>query len=116
MDESETLVEGLSLCILRIDDDRVDRERLAGANHPAKGVRKESRSQAPAAPAPVHGQPSDQRHGNRMARHVTSTPAITSVAFPVGSSAPQVEPAACGKFWSTGAAAPGTPSIRALPS
>ena len=51
-----------------------------------------------------------------LSMHVASMPAITSTTFPVGSKAPQVDPAACGKFWSTGAAAPGTPSIRALPS
>ena len=39
---------------------------VTGANHPAKGVREESRSQTPATPTPVHGQPSDQRHGNRI--------------------------------------------------
>ena len=51
-----------------------------------------------------------------LSMQVTSTPSITSAAFPVGSRAPQVDPAASGKFWSTGAAVPGTPSIRASPS
>ena len=54
--------------------------------------------------------------GIPLSMHVISTPSITSTALPVGSRAPQVEPAACGKFWSTGAAVPGTPSIRAFPS
>ena len=54
--------------------------------------------------------------GIPLSMQVTSTPSIASTGFPVGSNVPQVEPAASGKFCSTGAAVPGTPSIRALPS
>ena len=62
-------VDGLSLRVLRIDDDCVDRERLAGASRPS--VREESRSWAPATPTPVHGQLSDRRCGNRGARQAS---------------------------------------------
>jgi hypothetical protein len=46
---------------------------------------------------------------------ITSTPATRSTARPVGSSAPQTEPAASRKSIAIGAAVPGTPSIRAVP-
>ena len=47
---------------------------------------------------------------------VTRTPFTTSTARPVGSSAPQVEPAVSEKLSGMGAAVPGTPSIAASPS
>ena len=51
-----------------------------------------------------------------LSMSVTSIPSMTSEAFPVGSSAPQVEPAVSVKVSGIGAAVPGTPSMRAVPS
>jgi hypothetical protein len=47
---------------------------------------------------------------------VTATPSIWSAAWPVGRSAPQLEPAVSRNSIGMGAALPGTPSIRAVPS
>ena len=54
--------------------------------------------------------------GMPLSMHVTRTPFTTSTARPVGSSAPQVEPAVSAKLSGIGAAVPGTPSIAASPS
>jgi hypothetical protein len=51
-----------------------------------------------------------------LSMQVTSTPSITSTTFPVGSRAPQVEPATSAKVIGIGAAEPGTPSIRQSPA
>ena len=54
--------------------------------------------------------------GMPLSMQVTGTPSMTSIAFPVGSSAPHVDPAVSEKLRGIGAAVPGTPSMRAVPS
>ena len=51
-----------------------------------------------------------------LSMQVTSMPSTTSLAAPVGSSAPQLEPATSGNWSAMAAAVPGTPSIRVSPS
>ena len=59
--------------------------------------------------------PSSTMTGMPLSISVTSTPATRSTTLPVGSSAPQTEPAASRKSMAIGAAVPGTPSMRASP-
>ena len=54
--------------------------------------------------------------GHAVVDQGAATPSISSTALPVGSSAPQLEPAVSRNSSGTGAAVPGTPSIRASPS
>ncbi len=51
-----------------------------------------------------------------LSMQVTSMPSIVSRTLPVGSMLAQTDPAVSRKAISTGAALPGTPSIRAVPS
>ncbi len=54
--------------------------------------------------------------GIPLSMQVTSTPSIVSTVFPVGSNAPQAEPATSRKSQTIGAALPGTPSISVSPA
>ncbi len=54
--------------------------------------------------------------GMPLSISVASMPSITSTARPVGSSAPQLEPAVSRNSIGIGAAVPGTPSMRASPA
>jgi hypothetical protein len=54
--------------------------------------------------------------GIPLSIRVASMPSMLSFAFPVGSNAPQLEPAVSAKVIGIAAAAPGTPSIRADPA
>ena len=54
--------------------------------------------------------------GMPLSISVAATPSITSTAFPVGSSAPHIDPASRSNISGTAAWRPGTPSIAAAPS
>jgi len=54
--------------------------------------------------------------GMPLSMQVTVIPSMTSVTFPVGSSAPVAEPSVPAKSRTTAAAAPGTPAIATSPS
>src|SRR6187399_221731 len=54
--------------------------------------------------------------GMPLSMQVTSIPSTVSIRLPVGSSAPQLDPATSRNSSAIGAAAPGTPSMRVLPS
>lgn len=67
-DEPETLVEGLRPLVLRVHDRRVNRERFADARDAAERIRQKGRPQASPAEAPVHGQTTEQRRRDGIAR------------------------------------------------
>ena len=54
--------------------------------------------------------------GIPLSMQVTVIPSMTSVTFPVGSSAPVADPSVPAKSSTTAAAVPGTPAIATWPS
>src|SRR5690348_14240287 len=67
----------------------------------------------PLRPTPA---PATTTTGMPLSMQVTVTPSMTSVTFPVGSSAPVAEPSAPAKSSTMAAAVPGTPAIAVSPS